>query len=127
VISPDAAFAAFARTSETWPALSADSPNALSACDWIVAACAASICAAAASCSVPFAAVIAWSTDRPPLASSVIAAAASAADVAGRLMSEPNAFAVCADAGHLVAGRVRHGLQVVQARLVLDADVDDVS
>ena len=93
VISAEEALAAPARTSATFAASAADKPNAWIACDWMVAASAAPICAAAASCSVPFAASMDCCTVNPPLASSVIAPAASDAEVAVNSASVPRARA----------------------------------
>ena len=61
---------------------------------WMVAAWAASIWAAAASCNVPLEASMDWATVNPFLASSVMAAAASDTDVPVRLMSLPSSLAL---------------------------------
>jgi hypothetical protein len=94
VISAVDAFEVAARRSATLPASLPARPNPLSARAVIVAALALSICAAAESCSTPFAASMLCATVSPPLVSSVIASAASFADVAGSVISLPSAVAL---------------------------------
>lgn len=93
VISPVDAFAAPARRSATFVASRPSSANAFNARATIVAAVALSVCAAAASWRVPFAADIDSATERPPFASSTIAWAASAADAFGIVRSLPSSTA----------------------------------
>ena len=94
VISAVDALAEAASTSATLPACDAFMPKAFSVSDWISAALALSIPAAAASIRVPRAASIDCLAVMPPLASCTIASAASLAEVPGSFVSAPSCLAV---------------------------------